>query len=90
MVPFDSDELKGIVYVWVGKRADHKEAQIAEEIAYMMYKVRQHHAILIYFVYSLWILRLQKKKNVHSISLEKIDFHKAFEINFVSLLIDCT
>ncbi|GFS01023.1 protein flightless-1 homolog [Elysia marginata] len=38
MVPFDSDELKGIVYVWVGKRADHKEAQIAEEIAYMMYK----------------------------------------------------
>ena len=89
MVPFDSDELKGIVYVWVGKRADHKEAQIAEEIAYMMYKVRQHHSILIYFVYSLRILRLQKK-NVHSISLEKIDFYKAFEINFVSLPIDCT
>lgn len=38
MVPFDSDDLKGIVYVWVGRRADHKEAQIAEEIAYMMYK----------------------------------------------------
>lgn len=39
MVPFDSDDLKGIVYIWVGKKADHKEAQIAEEIAYMMYKV---------------------------------------------------
>ena len=39
MVPFDSDDLKGIVYVWVGKRADHKEARIAEEIAYVMYKV---------------------------------------------------
>jgi len=38
MVPFDSDDLKGIVYVWVGKRADHKEAKIAEEIAYVMYK----------------------------------------------------
>ncbi|XP_059178446.1 protein flightless-1 homolog [Physella acuta] len=38
MVPFDSDELKGIVYVWVGKKADHKEAKIAEEIAYSMYK----------------------------------------------------
>uniref|UniRef100_A0A0B7B8B3 Gelsolin-like domain-containing protein n=2 Tax=Arion vulgaris TaxID=1028688 RepID=A0A0B7B8B3_9EUPU len=38
MVPFDSDDLKGIVYIWVGKKADHKEAQIAEEIAYMMYK----------------------------------------------------
>ena len=52
MVPFDSDELKGIVYVWVGKRADHKEAQIAEEIAYMMYKVGQHHAILIILLIS--------------------------------------
>lgn len=39
MVPFDSDDLKGIVYVWVGKKADHKEAQLTEEIAYMMYKV---------------------------------------------------
>ncbi|KAI8796832.1 protein flightless-1 [Biomphalaria glabrata] len=38
MVPFDSDDLKGIVYVWVGKKADHKEAQLTEEIAYMMYK----------------------------------------------------
>ena len=39
MVPFDSEELKGIVYVWVGSKADHSEAQIAEEIAYKMYKV---------------------------------------------------
>lgn len=42
MVPFDSDDLKGIVYVWVGKKADHKEAQIAEEIAYSMYTVREN------------------------------------------------
>lgn len=39
MVPFDSDDLRGIVYVWVGKKADHMDAQIAEEIAYRMYKV---------------------------------------------------
>lgn len=39
MVPFDSEELKGIVYVWVGSRADHTEAQLAEQIAYKMYKV---------------------------------------------------
>ncbi|KAK7501988.1 hypothetical protein BaRGS_00006740 [Batillaria attramentaria] len=38
MVPFDSEDLKGIVYVWVGGKADHAEAQIAEEIAYKMYK----------------------------------------------------
>ncbi|XP_025115858.1 LOW QUALITY PROTEIN: protein flightless-1 homolog [Pomacea canaliculata] len=38
MVPFDSEELKGIVYVWVGSRADHTEAQLAEQIAYKMYK----------------------------------------------------
>jgi hypothetical protein len=38
MVPFDSSDLKGIVYIWVGKKADHKEAEIAEEIAYSMYK----------------------------------------------------
>ncbi|KAK7111739.1 protein flightless-1 homolog [Littorina saxatilis] len=38
MVPFDSDDLKGICYVWVGSKADHSEAQIAEEIAYRMYK----------------------------------------------------
>ena len=40
MVPFDSEDLKGIVYVWVGSKADHSEAQIAEEIAYKMYKVQ--------------------------------------------------
>ena len=39
MVPFDSEDLKGIVYVWVGSKADHTEAQIAEDIAYKMYKV---------------------------------------------------
>ncbi|XP_076458808.1 protein flightless-1 homolog isoform X1 [Babylonia areolata] len=38
MVPFDSEDLKGIVYVWVGSKADHAEAQIAEDIAYTMYK----------------------------------------------------
>ena len=40
MVPFDSEDLKGVVYVWVGNKADHKEAKLAEEIAYLMYKVR--------------------------------------------------
>ncbi|ESO93458.1 hypothetical protein LOTGIDRAFT_145300, partial [Lottia gigantea] len=38
MVPFDSEDLKGIVYVWVGSKADHDDAKISEDIAYMMYK----------------------------------------------------
>ncbi|XP_041364511.1 protein flightless-1 homolog isoform X2 [Gigantopelta aegis] len=38
MVPFDSEDLKGVVYIWVGSKADHKEAKLAEEIAYLMYK----------------------------------------------------
>ncbi|KAK6187545.1 hypothetical protein SNE40_005543 [Patella caerulea] len=38
MVPFDSQDLKGIVYVWVGSKADHADAVIGEEIAYLMYK----------------------------------------------------
>ncbi|KAK3582011.1 hypothetical protein CHS0354_039677 [Potamilus streckersoni] len=38
MVPFDSEDLKGIVYVWIGNKADHDEATLAEQIAYLMYK----------------------------------------------------
>ncbi|XP_046549598.1 protein flightless-1 homolog isoform X1 [Haliotis rubra] len=38
MVPFDSEDMHGIVYVWVGMKADHDEAKLAEQIAYMMYK----------------------------------------------------
>ncbi|XP_071129219.1 protein flightless-1 homolog isoform X5 [Mytilus edulis] len=37
MVPFDSEDLKGVVYVWIGGKAEHEEATLAEKIAYMMY-----------------------------------------------------
>ena len=39
MVPLDSRDLNGIVYVWVGSKASHSDATVAEEIAYTMYKV---------------------------------------------------
>jgi hypothetical protein len=39
MVPFDSQDLKGVVYVWIGSKAEHEEATLAEKIAYMMYAV---------------------------------------------------
>ncbi|XP_060063340.1 protein flightless-1 homolog [Ylistrum balloti] len=38
MVPFDSEDLMGVVYVWIGSRAEHEEATLAEKIAYKMYK----------------------------------------------------
>ena len=38
MVPFDSEDLRGVVYVWIGNKAEHEEAEIAEKIAYKMYK----------------------------------------------------
>lgn len=38
MVPFDSQDLKGVVYVWIGARSDHEDGTIAENIAYKMYK----------------------------------------------------
>jgi hypothetical protein len=36
-VPFDKEDRSGIVYVWVGNRADPEEARITEEIAREMY-----------------------------------------------------
>jgi len=41
MVPFDTEDLHGVVYVWVGSKADHDDASLTEEIAYFMYKVRK-------------------------------------------------
>ncbi|KAL4240866.1 hypothetical protein ACF0H5_001651 [Mactra antiquata] len=38
MVPFDTEDLHGVVYVWCGSKADHEDASLTEEIAYMMYK----------------------------------------------------
>lgn len=45
MVPFDSQDLKGVVYVWIGSKADHEEATLAEKIAYMMYAVSNKNKI---------------------------------------------
>ena len=38
-MPFDSEDSQGIVYVWIGKRANAEEARLAEEIADDMYGV---------------------------------------------------
>ncbi|XP_022317949.2 protein flightless-1 homolog isoform X3 [Crassostrea virginica] len=38
MVPFDSQDLKGVVYVWIGGLAEHEDAVVAEKIAYKMYQ----------------------------------------------------
>ncbi|XP_029638513.1 protein flightless-1 homolog isoform X1 [Octopus sinensis] len=37
-VPFASEDLQGIVYVWIGTKADHEEARLAEQNAYNMFK----------------------------------------------------
>jgi hypothetical protein len=39
MVPFDTEDLNGVVYVWCGSKAEHEDASLTEEIAYLMYKV---------------------------------------------------
>jgi len=36
-VPFDAEDKRGIVYVWIGSKADPEEATVAEEIAYSLY-----------------------------------------------------
>ena len=36
-VPFDQEDKRGIVYVWIGSKADPEEAIVAEEIAYSLY-----------------------------------------------------
>lgn len=46
MVPFDSQDLKGVVYVWIGGRAEHEDATLAEKIAYKMFKVNIRRFIL--------------------------------------------
>ncbi|XP_013412224.1 protein flightless-1 homolog isoform X3 [Lingula anatina] len=32
-VPFDNDDMQGIMYVWIGRKSDPEEAKLAEEIA---------------------------------------------------------
>ena len=52
-VPFDKEDRSGIVYVWVGSKADPEEARIAEEIAREMYdgvRKKIHLTSLIIFV----------------------------------------
>ena len=36
-VPFDQEDKRGIVYVWIGSKADPEEAIVAEDIAYNLY-----------------------------------------------------
>ena len=36
-VPFDAEDQRGIVYVWIGSKADPDEAAVAEDIAYSLY-----------------------------------------------------
>jgi len=36
-VPFDAEDKSGIVYVWIGEKADAEEARVAEDIAYSLY-----------------------------------------------------
>merc|ERR1719150_1064230 len=36
-VPFDAEDKRGIVYVWIGSKADPEETTVAEEIAYSLY-----------------------------------------------------
>ena len=38
-VPFDGQDTSGIVYVWVGFKANPEDARLAEEIAEDMYSV---------------------------------------------------
>lgn len=41
-VPFDREDNSGIVYVWVGSKADAEESRITEEIAREMYDGVRH------------------------------------------------
>ena len=57
-MPFDSEDSQGIVYVWIGKRANAEEARLAEEIADDMYGVSQqgpgdYHTGAIYYYHTL-------------------------------------
>jgi hypothetical protein len=36
-VPFDNEESSGIVYVWIGSKADADEARLVQEIAEEMF-----------------------------------------------------
>ena len=38
-VPFDTEDNQGIVYVWIGNRANPEEARLTEDIAEEMYEV---------------------------------------------------
>lgn len=38
-MPFNSDDVSGIVYVWIGECSDAEDAKLAEEIANSLYNV---------------------------------------------------
>ncbi|XP_076366000.1 FLII actin remodeling protein isoform X2 [Tachypleus tridentatus] len=41
-VPFDKEDNSGIVYVWIGSKADEDEAKLAEKIANQMFNTNTH------------------------------------------------
>lgn len=47
-VPFEQDEYDGIVYVWIGSRADEDEARLAEEIAEMLCRTVDYSVVTVY------------------------------------------
>lgn len=38
-MPFNSDDISGIVYVWIGENSDPEDAKLAEEVANWLYSV---------------------------------------------------
>lgn len=63
-VPFDSQQEMGIVYVWVGFKANPEEARLAEEIAEDMYSVS-------------WLIRTTRAVYMY---WKKNDFKNIFKI----------
>lgn len=58
MVPFDTEDLNGVVYVWCGSKADHEDASLTEEIAYLMYKVSTLHSFKYTLCLYVWFCRI--------------------------------
>lgn len=41
-MPFNNDDETGIVYVWIGSKADNEESHLIEEIAEEMFNTVRH------------------------------------------------
>jgi hypothetical protein len=78
-VPFDNEESSGIVYVWIGSKADPDEARLIQEIAEEMFN---NVSISLAFHWKQKPANWDSTKSVQSVRPNSCDHYMSFDCVF--------